>query len=187
MGSFETECGCSCIWSLLWRLCCELSICCCRPCKQSGAHCCMSSLHTAALLIQTTDGFSQSCMLVNRTAKGTARLQAWHSGSLPSTKTHTLFVSLFLYLESGSQQNLLIPDWLNPQGLHRRADSHQSGRKASMWEGDAPHGVCSFGAHGQHRGGRPPAACVPAQHLVLRQLDQILQPLLIYLRQDMAE
>lgn len=51
-------------------------------------------------------------------------------------------------------------------------------------KGQGPHGLSSLGAHGKHRGWRSPGACVPTQHLVLRQLDQVLQPLLVHLPQQ---
>lgn len=60
----------------------------------------------------------------------------------------------------------------------------KGGRKGG---GLVPHGVCSFGAHGQHCCGGLPAASVPTQHLVLRQFDQVLQPLLIHLYSNVPD
>ena len=48
----------------------------------------------------------------------------------------------------------------------------------------SPHCVSTLGPHGKNHGWRTPAARVSAQHLVLRQLYQILQPLLVDLHKQ---
>ncbi len=54
-------------------------------------------------------------------------------------------------------------------------------KSIALGQQTAPHCVSALGACGKNHGGGPPAARVPAQHLALSQLYQILQSLLIHL------
>jgi len=55
-------------------------------------------------------------------------------------------------------------------------------KKSVAWgQQTSPHCVSALWPCGKHHGGRPPAARVTAQHLVLSQLYQILESLLIHL------
>ena len=60
--------------------------------------------------------------------------------------------------------------------------------KSKAWgQQRSPHCVSALGACGKNHGGGSPAARVPAQHLALSQLYQILQPLLVHLHTHTAQ